>query len=408
VSGLKRTLNLAEVVFFASGVILGAGIYAIIGKAAGAGGNVLWLSFIIAAITALFTLFAYAELVSIFPTSGGEFTFVAKTAGEKWAYAVGVMVALSGILSAATISLGFAGYFSELIDVPEKITALGIIALIFGVNVLGIRHSSVVNIVFTLLETSGLLFVIYTAAPAVGDVTLTELPPEGIHGLLAGAAICFFAFTGFEDAIKLAEETKDPERNIPRGLFISAGVVIAIYLAVALAVVSMIPFGELAKSDSPLSSVVEKRFGTAGATIIACVALFSTANSLLSNMLGASRVLYNMGKKSQRLRPLGNVLPRRKTPAIALLLAAGICSLFSLIGDVKRVALITNFFMFITYFIINVCLVRLRVTDKQIRRPFKAPLSIKGVPAVSILAMLMIFVLMIYTVYGLISGISSG
>src|SRR5687768_15324982 len=165
---LKRTLNLTEVVFFASGVILGAGVYTVIGKAAGAGGNMLWLSFALAAFTALLTLFAYAELVSVYPSSGGEFTFVNKAVGIRWALVVATMVSLSGIIASATISLGFAGYFSELFDWPVKFTALGIITALLAVNILGIRHSSVVNIIFTILETGGLLFVIYTAAPTFG------------------------------------------------------------------------------------------------------------------------------------------------------------------------------------------------------------------------------------------------
>jgi basic amino acid/polyamine antiporter, APA family len=402
---LKRTLNLAEVVFFASGVILGAGIYTIIGKAAGAGGNMLWLSFAIAAFTALLTLFSYAELISVYPSSGGEFTFVEKAAGVRWAYVVALMVALSGMISSATISLGFAGYLSELAGFPSKITALAIIALILVVNVLGIKHSSAVNIVFTLLETGGLLFVIFTAAPALGEVSLVEAPPGGFHGLLAGAAICFFAFTGFEDAVKLAEETKDPSKNIPRGLFISAAVVMVVYICVSLVVVSMIPFGELANSESPLSTVVEKRFGTTGATIIAIVALFSTANSLLSNMLGASRVIYNVGKKSRALSFFGRVLSKNKTPALALLAAAGVASVFSLIGDIKVVALITNFFVFVTFLIINITVIYLRRTQKDLKRPFRVPGAIGSVPVITVVAIVMVSVLMGYTVYGLATGL---
>jgi APA family basic amino acid/polyamine antiporter len=400
-SGLKRTLNLTEVVFFASGVILGAGIYTIIGKAAGVSGNMLWLSFSIAAFTAFLSICAYAELISIFPSSGGEFTFVKKTVGIKLAFVVGAMVALSGIISAATISLGFAGYLTELVDFPQKITAILIIIIILGINVLGIRQSSKVNILFTILETLGLLFVIFTAAPALGEVNYFELPDDNIHGILAGAAVCFFAFTGFEDTIKLAEETKQPEKNIPRGLFISAAIVSFIYLCVAITVVSMIPFNELAESDSPLSVVIESRFGKTGSIIIAIVALFSTSNSLLSNMLGSSRVIYNFGKESKKLKFLSKILPGRKTPAIALLVAASVCIAFSLIGDVKQVALLTNFFMFLTFLIINITVIYLRVKQKSLKRPFKIPVNINNIPVASMIAILFLIVMIGYTIYGL-------
>ncbi|HLP56084.1 MAG TPA: amino acid permease [Fluviicola sp.] len=401
---LKRTLNLAEVIFFASGVILGAGIYTVIGKAAGVGGNTLWISFLIAAFTALFSLFAYAELVSVFPSAGGEYSYVRESINLKWAYVVGTLVALSSIVSTATISIGFAGYLSQLTDFPQHIAALLIIALIWGINVLGIRQSSIVNIVFTLLETAGLLFVIWAAAPALGEVRYTELPENGVNGLIAGAALCFFAFTGFEDVVKLAEETKKPEKTIPKALFISANVVMVIYVCIAILVVSMIPFAELAESDSPLATVVEKRFGHNGALIIAVVALFSTSNSLLSNMLGASRVLYSIGKEKNKLRFLGTVLPNRKTPVYALIAAALVAAGFSLIGEVEKVALITNFFVFITFIIINLTVIYLRVKQPDLKRPFKIPGNIRNIPVISIVAVLMLLLMIGYAVYGLVGN----
>ncbi len=404
---LKRTLNLTEVVFFATGVILGAGIYTIIGEAAGGGGNMLWLSFAIAALTALLTLFAYAELSSLYPSSGGEFTYIKESAGVKWAYVVGLMVVLSGIISSATISLGFAGYFSELIEFPTTATSILIIGIMLALNISGIKHSSVVNIIFTILETGGLIFVIYSAAPAIGDINYSELPPQGIAGVLAGAAICFFAFTGFEDVVKLAEETKNPEKNIPRALFISSAIVMTIYLCVAFVVVSMIPFGELASSESPLSAVVEKRFGSNGAMIIAIVALFSTSNSLLSNILGSSRVIYHIGKESKRLSLFAKVLPNRKTPAFALIFVAVIAAAFTLLGDVKLAALITNFFVFVTFLIINITVIYLRKTKKDLIRPYKIPGNIRGIPVISIVAILMVTLLMTVTIYSLFSGFAS-
>jgi basic amino acid/polyamine antiporter, APA family len=407
-SNLKRVLNLPEVVFFAFGVILGAGIYTIIGKAAGSGGNMLWLSFSIAALTALFSLFAYAELISMYPASGGEYSFVKAAAGRGWATVMGIIVCLTGIISAATISLAFAGYFSELLKIPLRITALAIITFILIVNILGIKHSSVVNIIFTVLETCGLMFVIYSAAPSIGNENYFELPPEGINGLLAGAALCFFAFTGFEDVVKLAEETKEPEKKIPKGLFIAALIVIVIYLAMAISVVSMIPFSELASSESPLSDVVEKRFGKNGAIVIALVALFSTANSLLSNMLGASRVIFNIGKENKKMKLFSYVLPKRKTPLYALLLVASVSAAISLIGDIKKVALFTNFFVFIAFIIINITVIYLRKKEKEKERPFKIPLSPGNIPIISVVAIMMLVVLIVYTIFGLLQGTISG
>jgi APA family basic amino acid/polyamine antiporter len=401
---LKRTLNTAEVVFFASGVILGAGIYTVVGEGAGLGGNMLWLAFLISSVAALLTVFGYAELSSIYPKAGGEFVYTKEIFGLKPAYFVGVMVALCGIVSSATISLGFAGYLAELVNFHKFAFAFGIIGLIFLVNVLGIRHSSVVNIIFTIIECGGLLFVIFSAAPSFGKISYTELPPDGIHGVLAAAALSFFAFTGFEDTVKLAEETKEPERSIPKALFISSAIVMCLYMCVAILAVSAVPFEELGQSESPLATIIEKRFGHTGALVLAVVALFSTSNSLLSNMLGASRVIYTIGKESKALKLFSKVSSKRKTPVPALLLVTLIIAAFSLIGEVKSVALITNIFVFTVYIIINVCVIYLRIKDKDLERPFKVPFNIKNIPVLNVIAILMISVLMVYGVKTLINS----
>ena len=159
-AGLKRTLSFIEVTFFAVGVILGAGIYTIIGEAAGYGGHLLWLSFLIAAFTALMTAFSYAELVSLFPKAGGEFVYVKNAMGLNIALVVGVLVSFCGIGGGATIAIGFAGYLSQLVALDVTTSALVIIGIIFLINIAGIRQSSSFNIVFTLVEVGGLLFVI--------------------------------------------------------------------------------------------------------------------------------------------------------------------------------------------------------------------------------------------------------
>lgn len=403
---LKRTLGLAEVSFFAAGVILGAGIYTVVGKAAGFGGNMLWLSFLIASVTALMTAFAYAELVALFPKAGGEFFYVKESINIKIAYIVGIAVALSGIVAGATISVGFAGYFSQLLQFNQTITALGIIGIILFINAIGIRQSSITNIIFTIIEIGGLGFVIWSGWSKIGSVNYTELPPEGINGVLAAAALSFFAFTGFEDAVKLAEETKKPEKNVPRGLFIASAIVICLYMAVVIAAISTIPFEELAKSDSPLSTIVESRYGHNGALIIAVIALFSTSNSLLSNMLGASRITYGMAKENG-IKLLEKVSSKRGTPIPALILVALCTCAFSLIGKVETVALIANLFVLSTFVLVNVSVIYLRIKDPDRERPFKIPGNIKNIPVISIFAILMILVLAGYTIHGLVKGVMS-
>ncbi len=351
---LKRVLGLGELLFFGTGVILGAGIYTLVGKAAGMAGNMLWLSFLIASVTAVATAASYAELSAAFPRAGGEYVYAQKALGQKIAVFLGIFLSLNGMVSGAAIALGFAGYLSSIIGIEATLAAIGIIALIFLVNSSGIRRSSVLNIIFTLIEVGGLLFVIITAFPELGQVDLLELPPEGITGLMVGAALSFYAYIGFEDTIKLAEEAREPARDLPKTLFIAPMLVVALYTLIAITAVNALPWEKLAASDSPLSDVIKTAFGATGATIIAVVALFSTSNTILSNMIGSSRVILDMAKESKTFSFLSAVSPRYQTPIAALALVGAAMAVLTFIGDITIVALIANFFIYITFLLVNI------------------------------------------------------
>jgi APA family basic amino acid/polyamine antiporter len=327
---LKRTLGLAECIFFGVGSILGAGIYTLIGKVAGLSGNFIWLSFLVASFSALCTAFSYAELSAAFPKSGGEYIYAKKAFGKKTGVFLGILISLNGIISGATVAIGFGGYLTGLVGIGLLIGSLGIIVLVFLVNVSGIRQSSIMNIIFTLIEAGGLLFVIYAAFPSIGTVDYVALPPQGFNGILAASALAFFAYIGFEDIVKLAEETKNPEKNIPRALFSAGAIVMVIYSLVAICAVSVIPYQELEKSESPLADIIGMKYGKTGVIIISVIALFSTSNTILSNMLGSSRVLLNMSQETKMFKMLSYVSPKRKTHWPHSYLSLSLCAdLFS-------------------------------------------------------------------------------
>jgi len=404
---LKRTLGLTECIFFGVGSILGAGIYTLIGKVAGLSGNFIWLSFLIASVSALFTAFSYAELSAAFPKAGGEYTYAKKAFGKKTGIFLGVTISLNGIVSGATVAIGFAGYLAGLIGINLLIGSLGIIVLIFLVNISGIKQSSVVNIIFTIIEAGGLLFVIYSAFPSIGKINYMELPPSGYNGILAASALAFFAYIGFEDIVKLAEETKNPEKNIPRALFTASAIVIVIYSLVTVCAVSVIPYEELGKSESPLADIIGKKHGITGVVVISVIALFATSNTILSNMLGSSRVLLNMSKESNALKLLSYVSPKRKTPLAALILILIIMCGFALIGNIETIARIATIFIFITFIIVNLSVIVLRINEKEMVRPYRIPLSIKNIPVISVLGILTTLILLGYSIYSLINDSKS-
>lgn len=401
---LKRTLGLAECVFFGVGSILGAGIYTLIGKVAGWSGNMIWLAFLIASFTALCTAFSYAELTSIYPKAGGEYVYAKKAFGQKTGIFLGSIISLNGIVSGATVSIGFAGYLNELAGLPVLLASLGIILLIFFVNVSGIRQSSVINIIFTVIEAGGLFLVIYAAFSSIGDVNYLELPERGLHGLFTAAALAYFAYIGFEDIVKLSEETKTPEKTIPRALFITSAIVIVIYTLIALASVSAIPAAELGKSESPLAEVVGKSMGKTGIIVISIIALFSTSNTILSNMIGSSRVLLDMGKENRFLRKLAHVSSKRKTPVAALVFILVVMIAFALIGDIEIIARIATIFIFITFILVNLAAIVLRKKEKDTERPYRMPFNLGNMPLFSILGIILTLFLLAYNVYSLATG----
>ncbi len=398
---LKRTLGLGQVIFFGVGSILGAGIYTLIGKVAGEAGNLSWLAFFIASITAFLTAFSYAELSAAFPRSGGEYVYAQKAFGQRLGTAVGLLIALNGIISAATVSLGFAGYFTELVRLPILPVALGIIVVLLLVNMWGKRESSTVNIALTCIEFAGLVAVAIAAFPHLGKADLLALPNGNVDGLFYAAALSFFAYMGFEDIVKLAEETRAPERNIPRALFAANGIVLVIYVALAMLVVSGMPWRELAAEPAPLAAVVESKWGRAGVLLVGIAALFSTSNTLLSNMLGSSRVIAYMGREVAPMRWLGHVSSKRSTPMRALVLIAIVAGLFALIGDIGTVARIATVSIFLNFLFVNMSAIALRYGQPGLDRPYRMPLHIGRMPMIPVMAVLMTLTLMGFTIAAL-------
>jgi APA family basic amino acid/polyamine antiporter len=395
---LKRTLSLAECIFFGVGSILGAGIYTIIGKVSGYAGNLTWLSFLIASVTALLTAFSYAELSAAYPKAGGEYVYTKKAMGNKTGTMIGLIIALNGIISGATVAVGFGGYLTELLDTGIVLAALGIIGLIFLINISGIRESSIVNIIFTVIEFSGLVLVIISAFPKIGSVNLLEGAESGKASVLMAASLGFFAFIGFEEIVKLAEETKDPQKTIPRALFSASAIVSIMYFIVAVSAVSALPIDKLANSSSPLSDIAEEGLGSTAGLIIVIIALFSTSNTILSNMLGSSRVIYDMAKEIKLLSVFKRV-SKQQTPYAALILILIVMSAFALIGKIEVIAMIANLFIFITFFAVNLTVVLLRRSDPQKSRPFKVPLNINNMPVISFLGMAMTLLLFGFNIY---------
>lgn len=404
-SELNRVLGLPMLTFYGTGMILGAGIYTVIGKAAGVAGESVWLSLIIAAVTATLAALSYAELAAMFPKVGGEYVYLQKAFPKfKWiANSTGLMMSLAGIASASTVALAFAGYLQQFIFFSPIISALSLLVIFTIINILGIKESSWMNVIFTLIEVAGLIIFIYLGiqSPKFGQAILTSPSLSTI----SGSALIIFAYFGFENMVNFAEETKNPKKTLPRAILLSVGISTVLYVLVALSAVSLMPVSELALSKAPLSDAVHS-ISTKIAGALAGIALFATANTVLISLVTTSRILYGMGRDQAIPTIFSSLLKKRQTPWFAAIISFVLSSALLSLNKVEVLASISSFATMLAFVMVHLALVVLRLRDPEHERPFRVPLSIKKVPVLPIMGgiatifLLLQFDKMIYIVGG--------
>lgn len=385
---LKRSLGLWEVTLSGVGIILGAGIYALIGEAAGLAGNAVWMAFALSALVALLTGLSYAELSSMFPKAGAEYEYTSQAFGRRLAFIIGWLIIFSGVIGAATVALGFAGYLNALFGASRIPSALILVVILSGIIFIGIKQSAWVAIIFTLIEALGLIIIIILGIPYLGSVDYLEMP-FGIRGIFQASALIFFAFIGFEEMVKLSEETRNPEKTIPRGLILAIGSSIILYVLVAISAVSVLGWQDLSRSVAPFADIANAAFGRSASNALSVMALFATTNTVLLMLLAASRIIYGMADSSSLPEVLGRVHSVTRTPWIAILASMFLCMGFVLLEDIALVANINNFTVFVTFITINLALIFLRYRKPEISRPFKVPLAAGPLPLLPLLGIIL-------------------
>ena len=383
---LKRHMGLFHTTMYGIGLILGAGIYVLIGEAAGIAGNAVWLSFIFGVIAAVFAGLSYAELASMYPKAAAEYVFVKNAFRSNFlAFIIGWLTLFTSIIAAATVALGFGGYIAAIFDYPIIISAILLIGILSFVNFFGIRESSWTNIVFTIIEAAGLALIIY-----IGFTFTTAEPinyfenPFGISGISLAFVLIFFAFIGFEDIVNIAEETKNPKKVLPRAIILSISITAIIYILVSLSAIRVLSWQELGASLAPLADVAERALGSTGQLTMSLIALFATANTVLIILLAGSRILYGMAVQRSLPLLLGKVHFKTKTPWVAVLVIMLISTIFVFIENIVTVANITVFAIVITFAMVNLSVILLRYREPTLERPFRTPINIGKFPILSL------------------------
>jgi APA family basic amino acid/polyamine antiporter len=438
--GLKRTLTAFSVTLIGIGAIIGAGIFATVGTAAsgtaeraGAGPS-LMLSFVITAIVCGFTALCYAELASMVPISGSAYTYSYATLGELVAWIIGWDLIIEYAIGNVAVAISWAEFFNRLmrnlgIHVPDWLTsnyrtateetlaaaphifgipivfnilAFGIVALITIVLVWGIKESSNFNAVMVLIKILVLLFFIGLALYYVSPATMVEhwkpFQPQGWFGTFTGAAVVFFAYIGFDAVSTVAEETKNPARDLPVGIIASLIICTILYVLVAGVFTGMVPWETVrgwtsAQRGESLTMALETVAPQAlwQNTVIAFGSVVAHTAVLLVFQLGQPRIFFSMARDGLLPSVFASVHPRFKTPHVTTILTGVAVGGIAAFATVDEMVSLTNIGTLFAFVLVCVGVMVLRYKDPGRHRPFKVPLGpylLPGLGAISCAALI--------------------
>ncbi|MET9336278.1 amino acid permease [Nonomuraea sp. NPDC003804] len=427
---LKKRLSAVDLTVFGIGVIVGTGIFVLTGQVArDTAGPAVALSFVVAGVVCALAALCYAEFASTIPVAGSAYTFSFATLGEFPAWIIGWDLMLEMALAGAVVAVGWSGYFTSLLNtvgvhlptltvfgLEVNYPAMAIVALLTVILVLGIKLSSRVNLVIVIIKVAVILLVIvaglfyvtaqnYTpfipapkSSPAVQGLgapliqVLFGITPVayGVIGIFSAAAIVFFAFIGFDIVATAAEETVNPQRDLPRGIIGSLAICTFLYVAVSLVVVGMQPYSRLSV-DAPLADAFRAvgQPWIAGLISIGAIAGLTTVVMIL--MLGQTRVLFAMCRDGLLPRVLSKVHPKYGTPARITVIVGFVTMVLAGLISLSALAELVNIGTLFAFVVVSVGVIILRRTRPDLHRAFRAPM----VPLLPILSVLACFYLML-------------
>ena len=364
---LRRALGLPLLLLYGLGVTIGGGIYVLVGATAQHAGIHAPVAFLFAALVMAPTAATFAELAGRLPVSAGEAAYVRAGFNSKpLAMVTGLLVAVAGIIASAAISVGSAGYFRQFIDLPDIVLVPAVIVFIGAVAAWGIFESVLLASILTLIELFGLLVIIFAGLFFGGDIVarLPEVVPASFEpalwtGIFSAGLLAFFAFIGFGDLVNVAEETHAPEKTLPRAIFLTLAVTTVLYVLVASIAVLAVPPQELAQAGAPLGIVYTKVAGVP-AHVISAIAIIAILNTVIIQIIMASRVCYGMATQGILPSVLAKVHPRTQTPIVATVLIIAISLLLALTFPLQHLAEATSRIILIVSCLVNAALVCLK------------------------------------------------
>ena len=398
---LKATLSWPHLVAIGVGAIVGTGIYTLTGIGAGLAGPAVILSFLACGIICACAAFCYAEMATMIPVAGSAYTYSYSVLGELLAWIVGWSLILEYMVAASAVSVGWSSHVAEfihnagwafpdpllhgwmtggLVDLP----AILISAVITVLLVIGTRESATVNLVLVGIKLVALLVFVILASQAFDPARFHPFAPFGYtahvdadgvkRGVLAAAALIFFAFYGFDAVSTAAEETKNPGRNLTIGIVGSMVVCTAIYMAVAASALGASYFADFSKSGAPLVYILSSLNHGFAAQLVAAAAIVALPTVILVLMYGQSRIFFVMARDGLLPERLATVSKTRGTPVLMTVLTGIVVAVIAAVVPLDKIALLANAGTLCAFIAVAVCVLVLRVRDPNRPRAFRTPM----------------------------------
>lgn len=357
---LNREIGLFDATALGIGAIIGSGIFIVTGIVAGIAGPAMVFSIIIAGIIAVFSAMSVAELGACLPEEGGTYAYAQKLISPFAGFIAGWIWIFSNIFVGAAVSLGFAHYFVTLFpSIPVKVIAVAVCLIFIIINYLGLKGLVLFNNILVTAKVLILLFFIAFGLGFIRPGTFTPFAPEGSMGILSGAALIFFAYTGFARVTIMAEEVKDPEETIPRSIYLALGISTVIYLLVSIVAVGLAGSSALAHSGSPLADAIALTGSPGAVLVISMGAMIATASVLLTTIMGISRIVFSMARSQDLPSLFERIHPRFSTPHYAIVITGACMIAALLLADLALVVAVSTFAMLLYYLIANIAALRL-------------------------------------------------
>ncbi len=389
--GLKRCLSATDLTLLGIGAIIGAGVFVLTGIASAQAGPAIIFSFLLAGVICGFNALAYAELASTVGGCGSAYGYAYATLGEMIAWMIGWDLLLAYGMDAVTVAIGWSAYVKEAlhamgINLPDQLChdpfhggvinlpAIVVILFLAKVLTLGVKEGASFNKIIVFIKLAVIAFFIAMGSFYFDSANWHPFLPFGMHGVVSGAGLIFFAFIGFDTISTAAEETINPKRNLPIGIIASLSICTLAYVLVAGVLTGISHYSKL-NVDAPVSAAMLRLGSHVGSEIIAFGAIAGLTTAILAMYYGVTRIFLAMSRDGLLPKGFVKVHEKSQTPNRLIWTMGGIFSLAAGLLPISEVAEIVNFGVLAAFCVVSACVIVLRYTKPNVPRPFKTPLS---------------------------------